>query len=498
MEAAVPHVVTAPWSVAEVLSLAPDARAASAARRCAVPLDWAGLGGDADVLWGTYRGGSGAEPYQVAVHLPTPQYRCTCPSRRSPCKHALALLLLWAAGHVVAAGLRPRHAEAWPVPRPAVEAPLPGGAGPTSVEPACGEPTSGEPSAAAVLRSEGGGGPPSRAAAGTRPGDGARAERRVHRAAAGLAELDRWLADRVRGGLAAPEVARYATWDEVAARLVDAQLTSLANRVRRLAGAVGTSAGWHEHVLAEMGVLHLLCEAGPRLYELPDDLADSARTALGWSVRQADVLATAPETDHWVACGRSDTLEDRIVVRRTWLRGRASQRWCLLLDFAAYGQSLADPWPPGHVVHADVHRYPGLGEVRGILGLVHARPEPLVERTAGLHPVDVAQGAADIGAALAAVPWIERWPVTLRAAPTRDGAAWVLTDDHGSLPLAPAVTGLSTLVALSRGGPVDVTCEWTAAGLVPLAVHGTERSVDIGPRGGFHEPRRRPWGGRRP
>ena len=37
---------------------------------------------DAEVLWGTYRGGSGAEPYQVAVHLPTPQYRCTCPSSK--------------------------------------------------------------------------------------------------------------------------------------------------------------------------------------------------------------------------------------------------------------------------------------------------------------------------------------------------------------------------------------------------------------------------------
>ena len=38
------------------------------------------------------------------------------------------------------------------------------------------------------------------------------------------------------------------------------------------------------------------------------------------------------------------------------------------------------------------------------------------------------------------------------------------------------------LLALSGGGPVDMTLEWTPHGVVPLAVHLDQRSVDIGPR----------------
>ena len=38
------------------------------------------------------------------------------------------------------------------------------------------------------------------------------------------------------------------------------------------------------------------------------------------------------------------------------------------------------------------------------------------------------------------------------------------------------------LLALSGGRPVDLTLEWTPHGVVPLAVHLPQRSVDIGPR----------------
>ena len=57
------------------------------------------------------------------------------------------------------------------------------------------------------------------------------------------------------------------------------------------------------------------------------------------AVRQADVLAGVPETDHWVVMGRSDAREDRIEVRRIWLRGADSGEWAMLLSFAAFQQS---------------------------------------------------------------------------------------------------------------------------------------------------------------
>ena len=222
-------------------------------------------------------------------------------------------------------------------------------------------------------------------------------DERVERMFAGLSELDRWLDDRMRTGLADPALARYGTWDQLAARLVDAQAGSLANRIRRLAGLVGASPDWHSDVLAELGLLHLLSQAGRRLGSLPTPLADAVATTVGWQVRQADVLAGVPDTDEWVVAGRSDTREDRIEVRRIWLRGVDSRRWALVLSFAAYRQSLDTSLRVGTSVHADLHRYPGPA-LRALVGLRHADPvEP-----ARPPAVDVAGACDEIGGLLVA------------------------------------------------------------------------------------------------
>jgi hypothetical protein len=293
---------------------------------------------------------------------------------------------------------------------------------------------------------------------------------------AGLAELDRWLDDRLRTGLADPSLASYRTWDGLAARLVDAQVGGLANRVRRLAGLVGAQGDWHSQVLAELGVLHLLATSGRHLGALPPSLADSVAATIGWQVRQADVLAGVPETDHWQVMGRSDVREDRIEVRRIWLRGASTGVWGMLLSFAAYQQSLDTSFEVGTQVHADLFRYPGAVALRVLVGPRHSGPQSV----SGIRGSSIAEACAQIGRALANEPWLERYPICVTAAPTRADGRWLLTDATGSLPLVDG-TSVGTLLACSAGRSAVVTAEWTSAGLVPLTVHLADRAVDIGP-----------------
>jgi hypothetical protein len=306
-------------------------------------------------------------------------------------------------------------------------------------------------------------------------------DERLARMLEGLAELDRWLEDRMRTGLADPALARYDTWDRLAARLVDARAGSLANRVRRLAGLVGASPDWHAEVLAELGMLHLIARAGRRVPELPGPLADAVAVVAGWQVRQADVLAGVPETDEWFVAGRSDTREDRIEVRRWWLRGSRSGRWAMLLSFAAYRQSLDDSFVPGTVVHADLHRYPG-GSLRALAGERFADPLPFAVPADGPMAAAVAVASDEIGAAVAREPWLERFPAIVLARPSVLDGRWVLTDATGSLPLVGPDRALATLLAASGGAPVPVTIEWTPWGVQPLTVHLPDRTIDIGPR----------------
>jgi hypothetical protein len=300
---------------------------------------------------------------------------------------------------------------------------------------------------------------------------------RIARMAAGLAELDRWLDDRLRTGLADPSLASYKTWDGLAARLIDAQVGGLANRVRRLAGLVGAHPDWHARVLAELGMLHLLATSGRHFAALPPSLADSVAATIGWQVRQADVLAGVPHTDHWVVMGRSDTREDRIEVRRVWLRGADTGAWAMALSFAAYRQSLDASMAVGTQVHADLFRYPGSVALRVLIGPRHGEPQPAPVPAGS----SVSEACEQIGRALAVEPWMERYPVCVFAALTRVGGRWVVTDSTGSLPLVDSSTGVGTLLACSAGRPATMTAEWTPFGLVPLTVHLADRAVDIGP-----------------
>src|ERR1041384_6326988 len=81
------------WTVDDVLKLAPDGSSAGAARRLSLSSVWSQAGSSGSLLWGKCQGSS-REPYQVTVDLNEPSFRCTCPSRKHPCKHGLALLLL--------------------------------------------------------------------------------------------------------------------------------------------------------------------------------------------------------------------------------------------------------------------------------------------------------------------------------------------------------------------------------------------------------------------
>ena len=105
------------WTPEHVLSLAPDAPSRKAATKLSAPAPWSGTGCDTATptaaVWGECKG-SGSTPYRTVVDLTGPAYQCSCPSRKFPCKHALALLLRWSAGDTAeAAADAPAWAADW-------------------------------------------------------------------------------------------------------------------------------------------------------------------------------------------------------------------------------------------------------------------------------------------------------------------------------------------------------------------------------------------------
>jgi hypothetical protein len=100
------------WSADSVLDLAPDDSSRRAAKGLGRPGPWSGTGAAGQLVWGRCAG-SGQHPYQTIVDMSGPAYKCSCPSRKFPCKHALGLLLLWAGGAVPDERAPADYATAW-------------------------------------------------------------------------------------------------------------------------------------------------------------------------------------------------------------------------------------------------------------------------------------------------------------------------------------------------------------------------------------------------
>ncbi|MFB9461547.1 SWIM zinc finger family protein [Streptomyces cinereospinus] len=442
------------WTAEQVLALAPDAASRKAGSKLGAAGPWSGTGtSDEGTLWGLCKG-SGSKPYQTVVDVADasgPAYKCSCPSRKFPCKHALGLLLLWSGDDgAVPRGQAPEWAEQWTAGRRqrAAEQRTPG---------AAGAPAAADPEAARR-----------------------RAERRAERISAGATELEQRLADLLRGGLAAAEQAGYGLWEETAARMVDAQAPGLAARVRELGAIPASGPGWPVRLLEECALLHLLDQGWLHRDRLPESLAATVRSRVGLPAA-AD---GPPVRDRWLVLAQYDTADARLTTRRTWLYGTDSDRTALLLSYGAAGRAPELALPVGLTLDAEVSAYPGEGQARAAIGEQFAPPAPTPVQPPGMSTT---LAVARYGEALRADPWLDAVPVTLdRVVPTPDGASWQLADadEDAALPLTPAARsrpGLWRLVALSGGAPVKVFGECGHQGFTPLTAwpRGARTAVSL-------------------
>ena len=296
-----------------------------------------------------------------------------------------------------------------------------------------------------------------------------RSAARAERVAAGLDELDQWLRDQVRTGIADLGRSGYGPLDRMAARMVDAQAPGVAGMLRGLPGELAGE-GWPGRLLEQLGALHLLVAAHRRIDELPPDLAATVRSRVGYPVRKADVLSGPAVPDHWFAVGAVDSLDYRLVTRRVWLYGATTRRWALLLSFAPPGGFLDDSVTAGQRLHADLHFYPGSGQYRALLG----EREDVVEPTGPPEPETYAELLDRFAALLAADPWATRMPAVVRAAavpPDRPGGRWRLREDTGAYRELIELAGEPwPLFARSVSEPAPVFGEWGPAGFRPLSL----------------------------
>jgi hypothetical protein len=438
-----------PLTVDQVMELAPDAASAAAGKKLSSKRDWRNLGQSPAALWGECQGSA---LYQVRVNCADWSYKCSCPSRKFPCKHVLGLMLMAAQGATALPTIdAPQWVVEWLGKREAA---------------AKARETRKERESTGVVD-------PAAAAK--------RAATREKRVADGLERLDLWLRDLARNGLAGLEAKPFSFWDSQAASLVDAQAPGLAARIRGLGSIPGSASDWPARLAEGLGRTALITQAYRRLPELNPSLQAEVRSLVGWTVSQEELAASGESVeDTWAVLGQYVTDEDRFRVQRSWLHGCSTRRTALILQFSAAGAAFPDTIVPGVQFAGKLTFYPGacpqrarIAERAGAAGAIdsrlagHASPEAFLAAVAGITSQN---------------PFLERFLCVLSdVVPVRTASgAWQAQAGEQALPLAK--DGHWRLLALSGGRPLDLAGEWDGHALLPLGafVGGQYQLLPVG------------------
>jgi hypothetical protein len=425
------------WTSERVLALAPDASSAKAGQGLASLRKWVSAGRAEDVLWGLCQG-SGSKPYQVRIDPSEPAYKCSCPSRKFPCKHALGLFLI-AAGDLngIKQADSPDWVKEWLESRSKRAEQKA-----KKQEAATAEPV--DPEAAAKRVAE-----------------------RAKKMSAGMEELGRWLGDLARQGLATAPTQPYSFWESRAKRLTDAQAPGAARLVGEMGGIASGGEGWQGRLVNRLGRLYLLTEAYGRLESLPQPTRADVISLAGVPMRQEEVLAGPGVRDVWDVLGQRVEVEDRLRSRRTWLRGGTTGRMSLVLAFAYGAAPLDMSLVAGTCVDAELAYFPGTG-LRALVKQRFGEPAACA-KVEGFGGIGEYLGA--ISEHLASNPWTERHPAALAAvAPVHERGQWSVVDGGGyELPIHPRFARSWELLAVSGGRPVGLFGEWDGEALWPMS-----------------------------
>jgi hypothetical protein len=458
--------MTVEYTSQQVLALAPDASSQKSGQELANTRKWHSIARGGMAVWGECHG-SGSKPYQTRVDLNGPAFKCSCPSRKFPCKHGIGLLLLYS--------LSPGSFREADIP-PWVQDWLDSRQQRQKKE----ENRTPEQLEEAKL---------------------AREKRRLNRMAsvsAGIEELELFLRDLIRQGVGHLKTEGYAYFESRAARLVDAQAPGLARLIRECASLTSSQGNWQEPLLNRIATIYLIARSFKQIAHLPPDMEADVMAAVGFNQSQDALLTEEGIRDHWYVIGQSIYTEDRLRVQKSWLIGADTKRKALVLSFA-HGTAPFDVLlVPGHSYEAELVFYPSRYPLRALIKTKNSEAPPAMPE----GELSIEEALGQYSEALAQIPWLEEMPfllsgqtlvstpqtsaaaagqvTTIRSSSNRTNAnissanqsshTIFLTDQMGAgLPLNTRGVSGWQLMAFASGHPVSVFGEFDGISLKPLA-----------------------------
>jgi hypothetical protein len=420
------------WSLDAVEALAPDVSSIKAASKLKTITKWQQLAVTERVIWGLCKG-SGQNPYKTQIDMQGPAFKCSCPSRKFPCKHALALFQLAVAdSKQFAQDLeQPDWVKTWLSHRDAAKSRK---ENPKQVD------------------------------------KKAQAKRKAKREANrqdGFTIVSDFLEDMMALGLADFIANKGEACHSIAARMIDAGAPGIANRLKKLA-LLTYQSNREIKILHALAELNLLIKSMQRIETISDpNLVAEIKQQIGLSVK--DEMAEQPAIrDKWLVLGSRLDDSEQILSHRVWLLGENHGQFACLLNFAHPSQrsSLPIGWNAPMVLEGTLRYYPSTTPIRAN-----------IEGPKTLGHYQTLKGANTLNEAYQQAmtmkrknPWLATIPVCLKEIQITafNETLFVSDSQKNCLPLEVNEQQALVLLAQTAGKPKWLFAEFDGDKLMPL------------------------------
>lgn len=424
-----------------------DASSIKSGKDLATAKKWLSLSFDDRAIWGECQG-SGKLPYQTIIDTQNLAYKCSCPSRKFPCKHGLGLALLYArqVGSFSKA-TAPDWVQDWISKRDSSQQ--------KKVERAAeieNDPEKAEKAAKIAAKT---------------------AEKRENNVANGIADIRLWLNDWMRTGILSAPEKDMNYWQSQAARMIDAQAPGIANLIKDISNINFFRPNWEAHLLEHFALLYLLTEGFINMERLSAERQADVRNLIGFTHDLNQIKQSAGVKATWVVVGKETEIDTQtnLHIERNWLYAVENQQFALILNFAFRGQFPADyiRLSPGQVFEGELAFFPSACPLRA---LIKSKTDKKIKFNALGDTLNAALMKQTVY--FQQYPWLLRAPMFLAdVALINQNNQWFCKDkENNALPLHPDFQHLWHLAAVSGGHPVTLFALREQSMLVPLAAWG--------------------------
>lgn len=418
----------------QILALAPDESSKRSGKDLANASKWVSKNFNDIAVWGECQG-SGIKPYQTQIDLTNIAFKCSCPSRKFPCKHCLGLLLLYSRQpQIFSQAEMPAWVNEWINKRSDKEE----------------KKTEKKDKAVDVAA------------------QAKRQQAREQKVSNGIDELLIWIKDIIRNGILNIPEKNAAFWDGTQKRMIDAQAPGLAAMVRELSDINFYKEGWQSKFIDQLARIYLLVNAYKNIAALNEKLQADIKNLIGFTQNQDELKSKEGIKDDWFVLGKQSTQEDQLTVERNWLYGINTKKYGLVLQFYVRNQLPAITLTPGIITNAELVFFPSSSPLRALIKQqFNSKQITTVEGFKNWNEVALEETRLN-----QSNPFSTKCPfVVHQLKPVQYNNQWCLQDDERRLMyITDGFANIWKLLSISGGKPLSISVTGKENYYTPLGV----------------------------